>query len=337
MTEGMTPRILITHRCFPETIACLRTIGEVIHPGGRDAFSRDEVREHAADADAMLAFMPDKVDEDFLRACPRLRIVACALKGYDNFDAEACTRRETWLTIVPDLLTVPTAELTVGLAIALARKVRSADAHVRSGGFKGWEPRFYGTGLAGSVVGIIGMGAIGRAVAARLKGFDCRLVYTDHRHLDTEAETALGASWTSLERLLAESHFVVLAVALTSQTRHLINADTLCCMQPGAFLVNPCRGSVADENAVLEALNAGRLAGYAADVFEMEDWALPDRPRTISADLLAHPHTLFTAHIGSAVTNVRQTIERRAAENILQVFAGHRPQDAVNEVEPVPC
>lgn len=337
MTAPHVPRILVTHRAFPETIADLQSVGEVIHPGERDAFGRDEVLQHAARADAMLAFMPDMVDEAFLRVAPRLQVIAGALKGCDNFDAEACTHRGVWLTIVPDLLTVPTAELTVGLLIGLARHIRAADAHVRSGRFTGWEPRFYGGGLAESTVGIVGMGAIGRAIAARLKAFGCTLLYTDRQRIAPEQESALAVGATSMERLLAASDFVILAVALTPQTHHLMDGQALSLMRPDAFLVNPCRGSVVDEAAVLEALRAQRLAGYAADVFEMEDWALPERPRTIAAGLLEHPHTLFTPHLGSAVAQVRRRIERRAAESIRQVLAGERPRDAVNEVTRVPC
>jgi phosphonate dehydrogenase len=328
--NAVARRILITHRPFPDTIESLSEYGEVIHPP-RDCFSRDDLMRYASESEAVMAFMPDTVDADFLRACPRLRIIACALKGYDNFDATSCAEHGVWLSIVPDLLTVPTAELTVGLAIGLARHVREGDAHVRSGAFHGWEPRFYGSGIDGSTVGIFGMGAVGRAVAERLAGFGCRLVYTDRRRLTDVEERGLSISWLPTEQLLATSDFLVLALALTAQTRRMIDAAALACMRPGAFLINPCRGSVVDEQAVLDALRSNRLAGYAADVFEMEDWALPDRPCRIPQGLLDHPNTLFTPHIGSAVTDVRRRIEQRAAENIKQALTGKRPPDAINE------
>ena len=325
------PRILITHRPFPETIDCLKAYGEVIHPD-RIRFTREELLSYAAGADALMVFMADTVDADFLRSCPRLRIIACALKGYDNFDAAACARQGVWLTIVPDLLTAPTAELAVGITIALARNFRAGDALIRGGAFQGWEPRFYGAGLEGSTVGIYGMGAIGKAVAARLAGFGCSLVYTDTQRLNPAEERALKLSWLPGDSLLAAGDFMVLAVALTPKTRHLIDANALARMRPGAFLVNPCRGSVVDEAAVLDALRSGRIAGYAADVFEMEDWALPDRPRRIPQGLLEHPNTFFTPHLGSAVIDIRRSIELRAAENIRQALSGRRPPDAVNEV-----
>ena len=127
--------------------------------------------------------MTDQVDDTFLARCPRLRIVACVLKGYDNFDVAACSRRKVWLSVVPDLLTNPTAELAVGLTIALGRKVLAGDAYMRSGAFAGWRPHLYGTGLDGSTVGIVGFGAVGRAIARRLDGFGARLLCHDPRAL----------------------------------------------------------------------------------------------------------------------------------------------------------
>lgn len=140
--------------------------------------------------------------------------------------------------------------------------------------------------------------------------------------------------------LFASSDFILLALPLNADTQHLVNAELLALVRPGALLVNPCRGSVVDEAAVLAALERGQLGGYAADVFEMEDWARADRPRLIDPALLAHPNTLFTPHIGSAVRAVRLEIERCAAQNIIQVLAGARPINAANRLpkaEPAAC
>jgi phosphonate dehydrogenase len=123
-----------------------------------------------------------------------------------------------------------------------------------------------------------------------------------------------------------------MALPLNSQTQHLMDEQHLQQMRHGSFLVNPCRGSIVDESAILARLNSGHLAGYASDVFEMEDWARLDRPGEIDPDLLAHPHTLFTAHIGSAVSKVRLAIEKRAADNILRVLRGELPLDPANQL-----
>lgn len=278
-----------------------------------------------------MTFMPDSVDEAFLRACPRLRVIGCALKGYDNYDVDACTRQGLWITNVPDLLTIPTAELTIGLLISLTRNVLAGDRFVRGGSFNGWRPALYGSGLTGQTVGIIGMGAVGQAIAQRLVGYEMRVWYSDPIALPEEKETRWNVERVELPALLAASDFVVPMVPYHDKTLHMIDAHALAQMKPGAYLVNTCRGSVVDEQAVVEALASGRLAGYAADVFEMEEWARTDRPRSIPQALLEDTeHTLFTPHIGSAVDVVRLQIELEAARNILQALRGEVPQGAIN-------
>jgi phosphonate dehydrogenase len=321
----MRPRILVTNWVHEATLQRLSLQGDVDVNETRVPWPRDEVMRRAEKADAILAFMTDCIDAPFLARCKRLRVVACALKGYDNFDLEACSTAGIWVTIVPDLLTEPTAELAVGLAIGLARNIRDGDALVRVGQFDGWRPVLYGTGLDGSVVSIVGMGRVGRAVAQRLSGFGCRIL-----GIDPAAEMPAGVTGENLHTALATSDFVILCAPLTPGSRHQMGTDALSGMKPGALLINIGRGSVVDESAVLEALESGSLGGYAADVFEMEDWALPDRPETIDERLRTHPRTLFTPHLGSAVTRVRQAIEMRAVDNIADVLEGRPPRDAIN-------
>lgn len=326
----MKPRVVLTHRVHREIIDLLASRCDVIANQTADTLDPDELLRRVSSADAMMAFMPDRVDANFLARCPRLKVIGAALKGFDNFDIEACTARGVWLTFVPDLLTVPTAELAIGLTIGLTRKLLQADHRVRSGQFAGWRPELYGLGIEGSVIGIIGMGAIGKAIARRLDGWGADLLYTDRARCQDGLEHELGVRWMELDSILARSDIVILALPLTRETVHTISASRLSVMKPGAYLVNPCRGSVVDEAAVAAALQGGRLGGYAADVFAMEDWARADRPRQIAPGLLAHPNTMFSPHIGSAVSRVRLEIERRAADNILQVLSGNRPRDAVN-------
>ncbi|MGL5114802.1 MAG: NAD(P)-dependent oxidoreductase, partial [Beijerinckiaceae bacterium] len=171
--------MLVTNWVHEPVIERLAARLDVEANPGRAPWPADEVRRRAAGCDAMLAFMPDCVDRAFLAACPRLKMIGCALKGFDNFDLAACAAAGVRVSIVPDLLTEPTAELAVGLAIGLARKVRHGDALVRSGTFEGWRPVLYGAGFDGATVAIIGMGAVGRAIARRLAGFGCRLLGVD--------------------------------------------------------------------------------------------------------------------------------------------------------------
>lgn len=321
----MRPRILVTNWVHEATLQRLSLQGDVDVNETRVPWPRDEVMRRAEKADAILAFMTDCIDAPFLARCKRLRVVACALKGYDNFDLDACNQAGVFVSIVPDLLTEPTAELAVGLTIGLARNIRDGDALVRVGQFDGWRPVLYGTGLNGSMVSIVGMGRVGRAVAQRLSGFGCRIL-----GIDPAAEMPAGVTGENLRTALATSDFVILCAPLTPGSRHQIGTDALSGMKPGALLINIGRGSVVDESAVLAALESGSLGGYAADVFEMEDWALPDRPETIDERLRTHPRTLFTPHLGSAVTRVRQAIEMRAVDNIADVLEGRHPRDAIN-------
>ena len=327
----MKPKVVITSWVHPQVIERLAQHCEVIPNTTRERLPREEVLRRAGDADAIMAFMTDTVDAAFLAACPRLQVVGCALKGYDNFDVKACTQHGIWITNVPDLLTIPTAELTIGLLIGLTRKILPGDRMVRGGSFDGWRPVLYGAGLTGRTLGIIGMGAVGRAIAARLQGYEMELLYTDPCPAPAELEARFGLQRVALDTLLATSDYVVPMVPYRPDTLHLINARSIAAMKDGAFLINACRGSAVDEDAVANALAAGKLAGYAADVFELEEWARPNRPRCIPPRLLADTErTLFTPHIGSAVDTVRLAIEMEAATNILQVLAGAQPQGAIN-------
>lgn len=327
----MKPKVVLTHWVHPQVIDLLSSHCEVVANPSRERLPRDEILRRTRDAEGIMTFMPDSVDEAFLDACPKLKVVGCALKGYDNYDVEACTRHGVWITIVPDLLTIPTAELTIGLLIGLTRNLLAGDRRVRSGGFDGWRPELYGTGLTGRTLGLIGMGAVGQAIAERVAGFRMKLVYADPRPLAAERELELGLERVDLDGLLDRSDFVVPMVPMRADTLHLIDAAALAKMKRGAYLINTGRGSVVDETAVAAALADGRLAGYAADVFELEEWTRPDRPTCIPQPLLDDvDRTLFTPHLGSAVDDVRLAIELEAARNILQALAGEAPQGAIN-------
>jgi phosphonate dehydrogenase len=331
-------QVVVTHWVHPEVVSYLARFAEPRVPSAAEGvWPGARVAELAATADGLITCMADTVDDGFLARCPRLRVISATLKGYDNFDAEACTRRGVWLTILPDLLTVPTAELAVALILGLARQLGPADRYVRSGQFTGWRPQFYGTGLAGATVGIAGLGQVGQAAAARLRAFGSRIVYYDQRPLDPALAGELAATRLDLAGLLAASDIVLMLLPLGSDTVRLVDAAALARMRPGAYLVNVGRGSVVDEQAVLAALQAGRLGGYAADVFAMEDWALPGHPAQIPPGLLSHPRTLFTPHLGSAVDSVRRDMSLAAARQVEQALRGQRPDHAVNDPIPSPA
>jgi phosphonate dehydrogenase len=323
----------VTHWVHPEVVARLAEFCEPLMPSPEEGvWPRAQLRARARDAAGLVVCMADRVDEQFLEACPQLRIVAGVLKGHDNIDVAACTRCGVWVTVLPDLLTASTAELVVGLMLAVMRRIVEGDAHVRGGRFAGWRPVFYGTSLQRATVGIIGMGRLGRAVARQVRAFDARVVYFDREPLPGTCARELGARQVSLPELLAASDVVVPLVPLSESTYHLLGAGALGQLRPGAFVVNAGRGSVVDEEAVAGALEAGRLGGYAADVFAFEDQRSPDRPAGIAGRLLAHPRTVFTPHLGSAVDEVRRDMGLAVAAQVRQALAGLRPDGAVNEI-----
>ncbi|MDD9877107.1 MAG: hydroxyacid dehydrogenase [Magnetovibrio sp.] len=329
-TTGAKPTVVITNKPFAETVSYLEAHCRVVANDDVEPWSRTELIHHLEGARAMMAFMPDTVDGALLDACPDLAVISCALKGYDNFDLDACRERGVIVTFVPDLLTAPTAELAVGLTIGLARNVRAGDAYIRKHGFHGWRAHLYGKGLDGSTVGLLGAGAVGAATAERLQGFGCRLLYVDSRPLGPGEERRLNMTEVDIDALYADSDIIIVCLPLTAKTRHMVDARAIGRMKPGAHLVNISRGSVVDEAAVAAALESGHLAGYAADVFELEDWALAGRPREVDPRLLEPgAPTLFTPHIGSGVTQVRMEIERQAADNILHFLSGEIPDEAM--------
>ncbi|MGE0156464.1 MAG: phosphonate dehydrogenase [Geobacter sp.] len=328
----MKPKVVITQRVHQEVLDLLSSSCEVVANMTTEPWPPEQLRAMCRDAKGVMVFMPDSIDGDFLDNCPELEVVGAALKGYDNFDVQACTDRGIWFTNVPDLLTIPTAELTVGLMIGLSRHMQEGDRFVRSGRFQGWRPHLYGTGLAGSTVGIVGMGAVGRATARCLQGFSANLIYYDQQPLLPEKEQELSLTLRPFEKLLEESDFTVVILPLTEKTYQMIDKTAISRMKEGGFLVNTGRGSVVDEEAVVEALASGRLAGYAADVFVMEDWAWSERSTVIPTELLKNQsQTFLTPHLGSAVNTVRLDIAMEAAENILQALAGDTPQGALNQ------
>lgn len=326
------PRVVVTHWIHDDVADDVRRIGEAVLNQSRATLSRAEILHRCRDADALVVFMPDAIDDAFLAACPRLRMISAALKGFDNFDVAACTRRGVCFTIVPELLSEVTADLALGLLLTLTRNVLAGDREVRSGRFSGWKPILYGAGLAGSAAGIVGFGGVGRALAKRLAACGARILYNDVAGPSSWAD-GVPASFRPFDRLLAEADFVFPLLPLTPETRHLFGASSLARMKRGSYLVNCGRGSLVDEVAVAAALASGQLAGYAADVFELEDWARPDRPREVTPALLdPRFNTVFTPHLGSAVDSARREIAREAVARIAEWARGERPRNAVNDV-----
>lgn len=323
-------KIVVAQPVEQDVIDDLSSLGLVFMNEGPEPLVKEALRLHCKSAAALMAFMTECVDDSFLEACPDLKIVAGALKGFDNIDVDACSRRNVAVTIIPDLLTEPTAELAIGLMIGVSRHMIPADHYVRSGQFAGWRPRFFGRSIQGATVGVVGAGRVGQSILKLLEGFRCERLYFDREPLSPSQELALKATCAPLDQLKTRSDFLVLALPLTDETMGLVDRDFIDGMKPGSYLVNPARGSLVVESAVARALENGHLAGFAADVFETEDWARADRPDAVHSSLRRSDRTMLTPHIGSAVTDVRRAIVRSAANSINSVLSGNFPETTIN-------
>ena len=305
------PKIVVTNRIFQKRSLCFPRHGEVDLNTSNEPWSGGQVRARCADAVAIMAFMTDRLDASFVEACPNLKIIGGALKGADNIDVSAAERRGVWVTNVPDLLTVPTAELAIGLMLAAAGTSWPGIAKSDCMGSQDGGPNSTVRESPVRPFSLLGLAAIGQALARRLAAFDCHILACDTR-AKPEGMPFQGVTMVPFEHGLAQADFAVLAIPLSPETIHIINAGSLQKMKPGAFLVNVARGSLVDEAAVAKAIEAGHLGGYAADVFECEDWARDGHPASIHRGLAAGAGNCLTPHIGSAVRPVRREISSRS-------------------------
>jgi glyoxylate reductase len=255
---------------------------------------------------------------------PGLRIVANCAVGYDNVDVAEASRRGIAVTNTPDVLTAATAELTWALILATARRVGEGERLVRSGNWTGWEPtQLLGRGLAGGILGVVGAGRIGREVARRAPAFDMRVVYWDRERLPGW-EVESGAEWRALNALLGEADVVTLHLPMSAATARLIDAGALARMKPTAILVNTARGGLVDEEALVAALESGRIRGAGLDVYAAEP-RVPERLR-------ARDNAVLLPHLGSATDATRQAMFDLAWGNLLRGIRGEPLLTPVNRV-----
>jgi glyoxylate reductase len=273
---------------------------------------------------ALLSLLTDRVDADLMDAAgPSLKVVANYAVGVDNVDVSAATERGIAVANTPGVLTNASAELAIVLMLAAARRVTEADRFVREGRFTGWDPGLLrGMELRGKTIGIVGAGRIGHATAELARGLKMRVVYHHHRP-DAAFERDLGATWLSLDELLATADVVSLHVPLRDSTRHLIGAAQLALMKPTAVLVNTARGPIVDEAALVQALRNGTIGAAGLDVYEHEPALAPGL-----ADL---PNTVLLPHLGSATVETRAAMANLAATAVVDVLAGRRPANLVDD------
>ena len=269
-------------------------------------------------ADALVCLLLDTIDASVIARAPRLRVIANCAVGYDNVDVPAATAAGIAVANTPDVLTEATAELTLALMFAAARRLAEGERELRAGRWAGWRlDHLLGIGLGGKTLGIVGLGRIGRAVAHKAAALGMRIAYADQA-----ATGEPGWRQFAVDDLFAEADVVSLHCPLTPETRHLVDAARLARMKPTAILVNTARGGCVDEAALVDALTAGRIFAAALDVYASE----PE----IDPRLLWCPRLVLAPHIGSATTEARTQMAQLCADAVIDVLAGRRPPNLVN-------
>jgi glyoxylate reductase len=316
------PKVYSTHQLFEEARKILDAECEVQYWTDSERPPRDEVLRRVKDKEGLVCLLTEKVNEDFLRSAPKLRVVSNVAVGYDNIDVGACTKRGIAVTNTPGVLDETTADFAWTLLMTVARRVAEGELLARSGNWKGWNlDQLCGADVWGKTLGIVGFGRIGRSVARRASGFQMKIIYTDAVRVSEEVEKSLNAEFRDMNSLLAESDFISLHVPLLPETRGLFDAPKLFRMKPTAFLINTSRGPVVEEAALVTALENNKIAGAALDVFENEPFIHPG---------LKRPNVVLTPHIASASIETRTKMASMAANNIVAVFKGRRPPNLLN-------
>ena len=321
----MRPRIFITQPVAASAIERLRAVAEVeLNPDSLHIITQSELLEKAPRLDILFCLLHDRVDRDVIAAGARLRAIASMKITPSDIDVAAATARRIPVTVIAPIVTEATADIHFALLLAVARRVIEGDRLVRQGIFPGAQSaHLLGAWVFGRTIGLIGGGGrIGKAVAKRAQGFSMRTRYWTPRRKPESEEREAGLTYVPYDQLLSESDFVSVHAPLTAETRHLVGERELNLMKPSAFLVNTSRGPIVDEKALVRALKEKRIAGAGLDVFENE-------PR-VDPELLAMQNVVLTPHLGSAVTELRESMANVVVDNILAVLEGRRPPNCWN-------
>jgi glyoxylate reductase len=316
------PKLFSTRPLFPEARTILDETCDVEYFSHGTPLAREELMRRVKDKEGLVCLLTDKVNEELLRNAPKLRIVSNVAAGFDNIDLAACTKRGVVATNTPGVLDETTADFAWTLMMTVARRVAEGEALARSGKWAGWDlDQLVGTDVWGKTLGIVGFGRIGRAMAKRASGFQMKVIYSDEQRAAEDVEQALRAEYRDFNSLLAEADFVSVHVPLTPETRGMLSGPKFIRMKPTAFLINTSRGPVVDEAGLVAALEAGKIAGAALDVYENEPFILPGLKRA---------NVVLAPHIASATVETRTKMACIAAENVTALFRGQRPPNMLN-------
>jgi glyoxylate reductase len=315
-------RVFSTRPLFPAAQQILNANCEVEYWTQAERISKEELLRRVKEKDGLVCLLTEKVNDELLRAAPKLRIAANVAVGFDNIDLPACTKRGVVATNTPGVLDETTADFAWTLMMAVARRIGEGEALARSGAWKGWDlDQLVGADVWGKTLGVVGFGRIGRAMARRAQGFQMKVLYTDAIRAPLDVENEAKAEYRDLNSLLADADFVSVHVPLTGDTRGMFDVARFAKMKPTAFLINTSRGPVVDEAALVYALESKKLAGAALDVYEQEPF--------IHAGL-KRPNVVLAPHIASASLETRTKMAVIAAENVVAFFKGKKPANMLN-------
>ena len=310
------PRIVVAGRIPDAGLDVLRPHGNVWGWKHDEPIEINELYERIAGADAVLTLLTTKVDGAFLEAAgPHLKVVSNVAVGYNNIDVAACRQHGVVATNTPGVLTDATADIAMALILMVTRRLGEGERIVRSN--KPWQWGMFmllGSGLQGRRLGIVGMGAIGQALARRAKAFGMTVAYSNRSAASAEIESDLGAERLSLDEMLATSDIVSINCPYSTETHHLIGSEQFELMRSTAFLVNTARGPIVDETALVKALRTGEIAGAGLDVYEHEP--------QLAAGLSELDNVVLIPHLGSATVETRAAMATLAARNTVAVLSG---------------
>lgn len=323
MSKQSLPLVLVSHALPDGWLALLENRCEMIFGPPEGDQLVEALESNLQIADGLFTLLTIKVNDTLLSKAPRLKVVSNMAVGFDNIDVEACSKRGIPVGNTPGVLTDGTADLTMAIMLAAARRLFEANLDARQGRWTTWSPTgWLGKDLRGAKLGIVGLGKIGTAVARRASAFGLQILFSDPNP-NQELVDEIGAQRKDLQVLLQEADFVSLHVPLTSQTRHLIDENALQLMKPTSLLINTSRGPIVDQDALIHALNNGLIGGAALDVTDPE-------PLPPDNELYSLKNCLVVPHIGSATWNTRRAMAERACENLLAGLEGSKLPYCVN-------
>ena len=326
MPRPKRPRVIVTRQLMPAVEARMAELFEVVLSAQDHAFSRDELMAAVADCDVLVPTVTDRIDADILAAAgPRLRLIANFGAGVDHIDLSAARAKAIMVANTPGVFTEDTADMTMALILSVPRRLAEGEKLMRSGAWAGWAPSaMLGHRVGGKLLGIVGMGRIGLAVARRARAFGLSIHYHNRRRLPADVEAELGASFhPSIDTLLRIADIVTLHCPHTAETHGLISAARIAAMKPTAYLINTARGEVVDEDALIGALTNRRIAGAGLDVYNHEP--------AVDPRLLGLDNVVLLPHLGSATVEGREASGERVIANIRAWCDGHRPMAQVIE------